>query len=186
MEQRRRGRGGNMSIHVLHIAEITHKNKHGEVLWIGKNIDNMLHDQGEQSILSAYFAKGYSGFGASPNNLYLGLCAGSAPTEASTLSSLSGEPSGSGYSRKALSTTGTGVSGQDFVLDQPGAYYRAGSKVVTFEASGGAWAPVTRLFLSTAASGTSGLLICTLSLSTTRTLQDGDSLNTSIFIGLSE
>ena len=60
-------------IHVLHIKEISHFNKDGKLLWSGKNLDNILHDEGEQYILSAAFATGYSGFGVAPDNLYLGL-----------------------------------------------------------------------------------------------------------------
>jgi len=99
---------------------------------------------------------------------------------------LSGEPSGLGYARQALSTAGTGVSGQDFYINQPGAYHRADSKVVTLTASGGAWSAVTQLFLCTVSTGTAGKLICTKALSQSRTLADGDSLNASLQLGLSE
>jgi hypothetical protein len=147
---------------------------------------NILHNEGEQAILSAYFATAMSGYGAPPANLYLGLDARVTPAEADALTSLSGEPSGSGYARKALSTAGTGASGQDFYINQPAAYYKADSKTVTFTASGGAWSAVTQLFLCTVSSGTAGKLVCTKALTASRTLQDGDSLNASMYIGLSE
>ena len=172
--------------HILHIARIEHVDKNGRVLWAAEDLKNMLHDEGEQAILSAYFATTMTGYGAPPANLYLGLDARGSVAEADTLSSLSGEPSGNGYTRIALSTAGTGASGQDFYVNQPAAYYRADSKTVTFTASGGAWSAVTRLFLCTASSGTSGKLISTVDLSTSRTLKNGDSLNTSIYVGLSE
>lgn len=173
------------SIHILH-ADVRHFDKYGRLKWEELGIDNILHDEGEQAILSAYFATAMSGFGPPPANLYLGLDARVTLAEADTLLSLSGEPSGLGYARKALSTAGTGLSGQDFYINQPAAYYRADSKVVTFTASGGAWVSVSKLFLCTVLSGTAGKLISSLPLSATRTLQDGDSLNTSMYVGMSE
>lgn len=172
--------------HVLHIARITHIDRLGNVLWEAKDLHNILHDEGEKYILSAAFATGLSGYGAAPANLYLGIDARSSLAEADTLASLSGEPSGNGYARQALSTAGTGLSGQDFYINQPAAYYRADSKSVTFSASGGDWTAVTRLFLTTASSGTSGKLIASIALSASRTIVDGDSLAASIYVGLSE
>jgi len=158
----------------------------GKVIWQEFSEGNILHDEGEQALLSAYFATAYSGYGAPPANLYLGLDARAAPAEADTLASLSGEPTAlSGYTREALSTTGTGVSGQDFYIHQPGAYYRADSKEVIWTA-GENWAEVKNLFLCTVATGTGGKLICTKALSTPRTLMSGDALTASLFIGLSE
>ena len=171
-------------LHVLH-ADIRHI-RNGKVIWEDLGRDNLLHDQGEQAILSAYFATAMSGYGAPPANLYLGLDARVTPAEANTLSSLSGEPSGNGYARSALATGGTGLSGQDFYINQPAAYYRADSKVVTFTASGGNWSAVTQLFLCTVSSGTAGKIIATVALSASRTLLDGDSMQVSMYIGLSE
>jgi hypothetical protein len=175
-----------MSIHVIHIPIIRHIDKYGNILWDTNNLHNILHDEGERAILSAYFATGYSGYGAPPANLYLGLDNRSSLAESDTLSSLSGEPSGNGYARQALSTSGTGVSGQDFVILQPGTYYRAESKTVTFSCSTTAWSAVSKLFLCTASSGTSGKLISSVALTTSRTLNPGDSLQANLYIGLSE
>ncbi len=174
------------NIHVLHIARIEHIDKNGNILWQDENLHNILHDEGEQAILSAYFATAMSTYGAPPSNLYLGLDARGSLAEANTLSSLSGEPVGNNYSRRALSTTGTGLNGQDFYIIQPGAFYQAQSKIVTFSCTGSAWPTVTNLFLCTASSGTSGKLIVSVTLSVARTLQVGDSLQASMYIGLSE
>lgn len=172
-------------IHILH-ANIRHFDKYGRLLWEQLGIDNILHDEGEQALLSAYFATAMSGFGAPPANLYLGLDDRVSLAEGDTLTSLSGEPVALGYARKAYSTAGTGLSGQDFYINQPAAYYRADSKVVTFTAVGGVWVSVSKMFLCTVLSGTAGKLISSLALSATRTLQDGDSLNASLNIGMSE
>jgi hypothetical protein len=177
-----------MRVHVLHIDWIEHRNASGELLWRDENIDNILHDEGEQALLSAYFATGMSGYGAPPTSLYLGLDARVALGETNTLTTVAADEQAVeyGYARKALSTTGTGVSGQDFYINQPAAYYRADSKVITFTASGGNWASMTNMFLCTVVSGTAGKLICSLVMSTARTLADGDSMTASIYIGLSE
>jgi hypothetical protein len=179
----------NNRISVLHIPQhgIKHLNSKGEILWTNEEqIDNLLHDEGEQAILSAYFATAYTGYGAPPANLYLGLDARESLAEADTLASLSGEPNGNGYARIALSTAGTGVAGQDFVISQPVASYQAASKIVTFTCTDLAWSGVTKLFLCTVGTGTAGKLICSLPLSATRTLQVGDSLQASMTLGLSE
>jgi len=173
------------TIHILH-ADVRCFDKYGRLKWQDLGLDNILHDEGEQAILSAYFATAMSGFGPPPASLYLGLDNRGSLAEADTLTSLSGEPVALGYARKALSSAGTGLSGQDFYINQPVAYYRADSKVVTFTATGGAWVAVSKLFLCTVLSGTAGKLISSLALSATRTLQDGDSLNASMYVGLSE
>ncbi len=176
---------GKRSIHILH-ADVRCYDKYGNLKWEDLGLDNILHDEGEQALLSAYFATAMSGYGAPPANLYLGLDNRGSLAEGDTLASLSGEPAGLGYARKALSTAGTGLSGQDFYINQPGTYYRADSKVVTFTASGGAWVSVSKMFLCTVLSGTAGKLIASLALTATRTLQDGDSLNASLYLGMSE
>jgi len=171
-------------VHVLH-ARVQHV-RDGKVIF-EEQVDNILHDEGEQAILSAYFATGLAGFGAPPASLYLGLDNRTTLAEANTLTNLSGEPVGTGYARKALSTAGTGVSGQDFYINQPATYYQADSKIVTFQNTGAtAWTAVKNLFLCTVLSGTAGKLICSLALSAERILRPQDSLNASLYIGLSE
>ncbi len=158
----------------------------GRLKWEERIDRNTWHDEGEQALLSAYFATNYAGYGAPPANLYLGLDARASVAEADTLASLSGEPSGYGYARQSLATNGNGMAGQPFVISQPAAAYQVLSAVKTFTASGGNWTAVTKIFLCTVASGTSGKLLCTLALSTSRTLLDGDSLQASMSIGISE
>ena len=172
-------------IHILRL-DIQHFDRFGRLKWEALGLKNLLHDEGEQALLSAYFATAYSGYGAPPANLYLGLDNRVSLAEADTLLSLSGEPVGNGYARIALLTSGTGVGGQDFVISQPAAYYQALSKTVTFTATGSAWSAVRNMFLCTVASGTTGKLICSLALTAIRTLQVGDSLNASILTGMSE
>ena len=174
-------------IHVLHIDRVTHTDKNGNILWSAEGIDNMLHDEGEMAILSAYFATGLAGYGAPPANLYFGLDARTTLVEADNLAALVGEvTTTSGYARQAVATTEAGTSGAAFYINQPAAYYRADSKTVTFTASGAAWPAVKNLFLCTVSAGSTGKLISSLALTADRTLQDGDSLNASMYLGLSE
>lgn len=142
--------------------------------------DNILPDEGEQAILSAYFDTDLSGYGSPPANLYLRLDNRGTLAEGDQLTSLSGEPSTNGYAAQSISTT-TG-----FTISQPGTYYQAASGTKTFGATGGSWGPVSKMNLATVATGTAGKLICALALQATRTLSDGDTLNATITLGLSE
>jgi hypothetical protein len=144
----------------------------------------MLHDEGEQAMLSAYFATNYSGYGAPTANQYMGLDARVTLTEADVLPVLN-EPSTFGYARGALSTSGTGLAGQDWVITQPGQAFQAQTKQITFSATGGSWGPVTKVFLATTVDDT-GKLIASVALSQSRTLNDGETLKVDITIALSE
>lgn len=164
--------------------------KFGRISWIDPWVQNILHDEGEQLILSAVLATTYSGYGATPANMYLGLDNRATLAEADTLASLSGEPSAGGYARKALSTAGTGAAGQPFVLSQPGAYYIATSSNQVWTASGAAYGTVKNRFLTTHLTATTSAsgqrLVASLALSATRTINDGDSLTANIIVGMSE
>lgn len=157
-------------------------NADGQLEWVDPLQLNILHDEGEQYMLSAAFDTDLAGFGAPPANLYLGLDARSGLAEGDTLG-MGGfnEPSTGGYARQALSTT-TG-----FTLSQPGAYYQATSAAASFgPATSGGMGTVTNRFLTTTSSGTAGKLIASVPLTTSRTINVGDTLNTNIILGLSE
>lgn len=170
------------NIHVLHAWSV-HRNAKGEILWDeGEWMPNILHDEGEQAILSAYFDTDLAGFGAPPANLYLGLDNRTALAEADTLAmgGFNELTVANGYARIAVSTT------SGFTLSQPGTYYKASTATLTFTASGGNWTAAKHRFLTTVASGTSGKLVASLALSSTRTVLDGDQLDTTMVVGLSE
>lgn len=150
---------------------------------------NILHDTGEIAMLSAFFATGMSLYGAPQANHYLGLDKRASLAEDDTLDTLD-ELSKTGYERKALISSGTGVSGQAFYINQPAAYYRADSATVTWTA-GEDWAEVVKnIFLATdltaVEDGDGNHLISSLALSADRLLLDGDKLEGSMYIGLSE
>lgn len=165
--------------------------QHGRITWIEPYTQNILHDTGEIYILSALFATGYSNYGAAAT-LYMGLDNRTSLAEGDTLATVAanGEPSTGGYARKSMAINGTGLSGQPFVLSQPGAYYIATSSTQTWTASGGNYGTLRNRFLCTDASATSDgagdHLVCSLAFSATRTINDGDSLATNLVIGMSE
>lgn len=167
--------------------------KYGNLTWVDPWQKNILHDTGEQYILSAVFATTYTNYGSALSALFLGLDDRSSLAESDTLATVAAdEPTlGSfGYSRKSLSTAGTGAGGQDFVITQPGAYYLVTSSTQTWTASGGNIGTVRNRFLASDATavtdGDDDHLICSLALSTTRTINDGDALSSNIVIGMSE
>lgn len=178
---------------LLHIpvGGLKHLDSKGNIVWENDRvIDNILHNEGEKAIISAYFATTMTGFGTAPANVYLGLDSRASVTESDTLASLTGEPSGNGYARVACSTASdgtakTGVAGADFYINASSNAYGAESKTVTFTCTTTAWSAVTHLFMATS-NDASGKLICTLDLSASRTLQVGDSLQASMNIYLSE
>jgi hypothetical protein len=157
---------------------VEHRNIKGELLYSEEDIPNILHDEGEQAILSAYFDTDLAGFGAPPASLHMGLRT-NASAEGDTLASGLTEVSGTGYGRGAVSTT-TG-----FTLSQVGGDYRATSTNVVFTATG-TWTGAVALFLCTVTSGTAGKLIASIALSTTRTLVNGDTLTVSCYVVASE
>ena len=94
-----------------------------------------------------------------------------------------------GYARKALVSSGTGAAGQDFYINKPAAYYRADSKVVEWTATADYVTAQKNINLCTDATAVTDAankhLICALALSATRTILNGDKLDGSVYIGLS-
>lgn len=117
-------------------------------------------NEGEILILDVF-----TGETSPPANLYVALVT-SAPGETTTLATMS-EVSGSGYSRQLITFDPAGLDSGDGQAD---------SSTVTFTATG-TWTGATHAVLTDAASGTSGNLISYRSLSTTRTLGNGDTMD---------
>lgn len=136
---------------------------------------NALADEGEQDILAVYLRAG-----TAPTTFYLGLL-NSTPTDTTTLATMTGEPSGNGYARQQITRDNTGWP--TLALDTGD--YRAVAATKTFTASGGTIGPVTYAFLCTnAATGTSGKFLVYNALSSSRTLNDGDSLDVTMRVKL--
>jgi len=154
---------------------VRHLDAQGCLVWADCG-HNMLHDEGEQFFCQVLFTEEAS----VPTAYYLGLDNRTSLAESDTLASLSGEPSGNGYSRQAVNTDAT-----DFTISQESGDYQAKTKTVTFTASGGSIGPVTKMFMATSSDG-SGKLIASRALSQERTLADGESLECSFYIRFSE
>lgn len=157
-----------MDFHLLHILEIQHRDVDGTVLYEAKNIPNVFHRDGQRFMLSVAFNTA-SGITV-PANYYLGLDNRLVLTDVDTMSSLSGEPSGVGYARQAVSS----LNGFAVSLG-PTNKYRAVTNTVSFTAVGGAWGPVRNLFLTTSAGG-GGFLISSAPLAGPRTVTAGQSV----------
>jgi hypothetical protein len=145
----------------------THKNKDGEVLWQSDWQQNFLTDEGEEHLLNCYFSQS----GTVPAAFYMGLINDSGIAETDTLTTMAGEPSGDGYSRQATTFSDASFVGGD---------YETPSTTETFTADGGQIGPVDHAIITDASSGTAGLLIIVSPLSTSRTLEDGDSLEVDV------
>ena len=148
-----------------------------DILWEDVARPNVFHDEGEQFVCQVVFSEAQS----VPAAYYLGLDNRTSLAEADALTSLSGEPTGNGYARQAVNSDAT-----DWTVSQNAGDYQAKSKTVTFNATGGSWGPVSKLFLCTVGTGTAGKLVCSLALSQSRTLQNGESLQADMTIKISE
>lgn len=130
--------------------------------------------EGLQFLLEAAFSEEQS----VPANFYIGLCTDASVAEDAALADLI-ELSGNGYARQTVASDNT-----DFTSAGAGTNDRkVTTKTVTFTASGGAWSGAVHAFLATTIDDT-GKLIAAAALSTTRTLQDGDSLQVSMVLQL--
>jgi hypothetical protein len=134
---------------------------------------NALADEGEDDILQVYFRA------RSKRTTLYGRLYNDTPAETDTLTTLTGEVTGTGYA--AVSWT---VGDTDFGAPSlDGGDFKTTSTTETFTA-GGAWSAATQLVLATVASGTSGLFIAWSALSATRTLALNDTLDVSVAIKL--
>jgi hypothetical protein len=113
-------------------------------------------------------------------NTYIGLCTDASLAENATLASLT-EVAGTGYARIAVATDDT-----DFPTSQTTGTndWQVVTKQVTFTGGAGGWTGAVTAFLCTAASGTSGSLIASAQLWSTRTLASGDTLKITFTITL--
>jgi len=135
-------------------------------LWTG----NALANEGEEDILDVYFD-----VQAVRTSLYFRLYTDAAITETDTLATVTGEESGTGYG--AITIT----RGTDWTAPTHGGGTSTGTK--TFNATG-TWAALNSMVLATVGTGTAGLLIAWVDLSATRSLVNGDSLDTDLTVTL--
>lgn len=161
---------------LMTVIDIFHLDVDGSCLWELHNLKNTFHRGGEEFLLKTCFNTASSV--TVPSNYYLGLDDRDAIAVDDTFSSLVNEPSTNGYSRKAVSS----ANGFTVELDDD-SNYKATSVVVTFQATGGSWGPVSNLFLATT-SDNSGYLLASSSMLFSRTLTSGQILTVRIAVGL--
>lgn len=136
--------------------------------------DNALLDGGEQDMLNVYFRAT-----TAPTTFY-GRLYNATPAETDTLTSLTGEVTGTGYAAVSW-TRGTTDFGAPALNSGD---YQTTTTTKTFTA-GGAWTAATNIVLATVATGTSGTALAAAALAATRTLASGDTLDVSFAIKLS-
>ena len=163
---------------ILKILEIQHKSPQGDVLWEDRNIHNILHQDGEEFLLRAAFTGGVEST-IVPEEYYLGMDNRLLVTAEDNLDSLIGEPSSGGYDRQAVNSSG------DFSVNFENDHWVAVSPIVAFQATTGNWGPVGNLFL-TDQSGSTGFLISTAVLSTSISVNSGDSVTVRIGMQLKD
>jgi len=154
------------------IWKFTLKDKDGNVKWEHTQ-RNDLADEGESLMLDSFFLGQNS-----PTAFYLRMC-NDTLTPTSTLSSVTTEPTTSGYSATLIERSTTGWP----TLEYTGGDWRVESKLVTFTAALGDIGPVSLAFLATS-SDSSGKLICYVSFPVARTIMSGDSMDVQIGIRL--
>jgi len=154
----------------LGLWTFTHKDKNGKIISIEER-QNALADEGEQNMLDQYF-RGQN----APAGFFIRLV-NDTPVETDSLSDLTGEPSGNGYTPQALARSAVGFP--TLALDNGD--FQITSATVTFTASGGSIGPVSHAILATSSDNT-GRHIAFVALSQSRTMADGESLDVS-FVG---
>lgn len=159
-------------------AIIRHRDKNKNVIWEGK-IHNIFHDEGEEYLVKTAFTEAL----AVPANHYMGLDNRTALAEGDVLTDVTAAEPGtaSGYARQAVATNAT-----DYTASQVGGNWQVVTSTETFSASGGSIGPVANVFLCDQSTGKTGDLYLSLALSTSRTLADGESLDCTVTIAISE
>lgn len=162
----------------LHHAKANWSHLRGSsVLMAGYNLPNIWHNEGEEYLVKVAFDETL----AVPANHYIGLDARVSLAEADVLTTLTGEPTVGGYARQAVPTTNVG-----YATSLSGGNWQAKTTTEVFTPSGADYPAVTKTFLTDQATGTVGDLYCSVALSASRTVLDGDSLNVDITISISE
>jgi hypothetical protein len=165
---------------LIKILEITLSDKDGNVVWKKENLYNTIHFAADQLLLNMMFVGGSFDNPYIPESYYFGLDGRTTVAVTDTMDTISGlEPSGFGYLRQAVSSTGTFN-----VVPVGSSYYQAQSPILSFSAAGGNYdVPVSNLFL-TDQSGNGGTLIATVSLNEPVTVTNGQVISLRMVLSL--
>ena len=146
----------------------------GNLKW-EETVKNLLHDEGEEFIVKAVFSEAQ----AVPVSYHIGLDDRVTIAEADVLPP-TGEPAVGGYARQVVNSDAT-----DFTAVQDSGDWQVTTKTVAFVASGADYPSVRNMFFCETLNDT-GAMIASVALSVPRVVKDGDTLNTSMIIKLSE
>ena len=167
-------------IHLITIEEIQHLSRTKNILWSKKNLKNVLHLEGEEFILKALFNGGNSPNTFIPDEYYFGLDNRTTLSSEDVMVSLINEPTIAGYTRQTLSST-IGFT----VIEVTTGVIRAQSVILTFQAVGSSWGPVSNLFMTDRADN-SGFLIASVATGNTFIVNDGESVTMRMTFGLKD
>jgi len=163
---------------IMKIIEIQ-QIRNNSIIWEQKNVYNTLHALGEHFFLKCCFQITEH---HPPEYYFLGLDNRSSISVEDTISSLIDEPTGiNGYLRRPVS------SHSGFNIESVGGVYRATSQIISFSATGGSWGPVSNIFITNASSDNADtVLLATAQLSSSITLNSGDTVNMRMSLSLQD
>lgn len=144
------------------------RDKDGIEKWREEGFNNIAQE-GEQLRLDVFYRAA-----APPAGFFVRLF-NDTPVKTDSLTDLTGEPSGNGYSAQTLERSAVGFP----ALAIDGTDYQLTSKNIVITASGGTIGPVTHAVIATTSDNT-GKLLHYYAFSQSRTLLDGDSLTITI------
>lgn len=161
---------------IMKLLWLEHRDVDGTLINRQENINNILHQDGEEFLLRAAFTGGKNST-VIPDDYYLGLDNRQSITAAQTMDDLIGEPFGGGYERQTIQSSG------DFAMNFENSHFKAVSPIVAFRSTSVSWGPVSNLFM-TDRDGDSGPLITTVTLDSPVLLEIGQTVNMRIAIML--
>ena len=139
---------------LLYIEELLVKEK-DQIILKKNNLKNVFHTGGQTLFLSCMFKNT-----SVPNDYYVGLDNRNSISPNQTMADISGEPTVAGYSRQTL------VKNTDFNFIPDSNPVKIRSSTITFGTTSESYS-ATNMFLCTVLTGTSGILISTISFGTT-------------------
>lgn len=160
-------------------------NRQGKLIWSEISRPNLLHKEGEIYILSAAFATDLEGYGPAASALYIGMDNRDVLRIDDTLDRIvESEPHSSAYMRLPIQTQGGFMSFWTEAEEKSDPSVFTISAAVEFVAEGADIGRVSKFFLTTAASGTSGKLILSNAMKRGHTLYESYRLTVEIILNL--
>lgn len=166
---------------ILKVLEMQHVRNGQIITSLQAPLYNLLHKEAERYFLRCLFSNDGS---LPPTNYYLGLDNREVITIDDEAVDIEEEPTINGYSRQAISSAASSEAWD--ITESANGYFKAVGKIITFNASGGSFGPVSNLFLidKENVGAEDAVLLSSVNLSDSVTLDDGDALNLRISLSL--